>query len=60
MARALYYCSPGGRQCSLTELIDEYTTITFVRGCGANNDSIIACSAGERPDNFSANLNETR
>lgn len=27
-----------------TEVIDEFATITFVRDCGANNDSVIACA----------------
>ena len=30
-----------------TEVIDEFATITFVRDCGANNESVIACAARE-------------
>lgn len=32
-----------------TEVIDEFATITFVRDCGANDDSVIACAASELP-----------
>lgn len=39
-----------------TEVIDEFATITFVRDCGANNDSVIACAASELPENFPDNL----
>lgn len=39
-----------------TEVIDEFATITFVRDCGANNDSVIACAASELPENFPENL----
>ncbi|WP_417316441.1 phenolic acid decarboxylase, partial [Enterobacter sp.] len=30
--------------------------ITFVRDCGANNDSVIDCAASELPENFPDNL----
>ncbi|VFS37409.1 ferulic acid decarboxylase [Enterobacter cancerogenus] len=40
-----------------TEVIDEFATITFVRDCGPNDDSVIACAASELPENFPANLN---
>ena len=39
-----------------TEVIDEFATITFVRDCGANNDSVIDCAASELPENFPENL----
>ncbi|XSB53290.1 phenolic acid decarboxylase [Enterobacter ludwigii] len=39
-----------------TEVIDEFATITFVRDCGANNESVIACAASELPKNFPDNL----
>ncbi len=39
-----------------TEVIDEFATITFVRDCGANDDSVIACPASELPANFPNNL----
>ena len=39
-----------------TEVIDEFATITFVRDCGANDDSVIACAASELPKNFPENL----
>ncbi len=39
-----------------TEVIDEFATITFVRDCGANDDSVIACAASELPKNFPDNL----
>lgn len=35
-----------------TEVIDEFATITFVRDCGANDDSVIACAASELPKTF--------
>jgi phenolic acid decarboxylase len=35
-----------------TEVIDEFATITFVRDCGADNDSVIACAASELPADF--------
>jgi len=39
-----------------TEVIDEFATITFVRDCGADNDTVIACAASELPANFPDNL----
>lgn len=39
-----------------TEVIDEFATITFVRDCGPNDDSVIACAASELPENFPENL----
>ncbi|NEY27982.1 phenolic acid decarboxylase [Escherichia coli] len=39
-----------------TEVIDEFATITFVRDCGENNESVINCSASELPRNFPHNL----
>jgi phenolic acid decarboxylase len=39
-----------------TEVIDEFATITFVRDCGANDESVIACAASELPKNFPDNL----
>lgn len=39
-----------------TEVIDEFATITFVRDCGANNESVIACAASELPKNFPDNM----
>ena len=37
-------------------VIDEFATITFVRDCGANDDSVIAYAASELPKNFPDNL----
>ncbi|CAG9000361.1 MAG: Phenolic acid decarboxylase PadC [Candidatus Celerinatantimonas neptuna] len=39
-----------------TEVIDEFATITFIRDCGENDDSIINCVASELPANFPENL----
>lgn len=39
-----------------TEVIDEFATITFVRDCGENNESVINCPASELPHNFPHNL----
>lgn len=39
-----------------TEVIDEFATITFVRDCGANNETVINCAASELPKNFPDNL----
>lgn len=39
-----------------TEVIDEFATITFVRDCGENNESVINCPASELPSNFPHNL----
>lgn len=39
-----------------TEVIDEFATITFVRDCGVDNDSVIACAASELPADFPENL----
>lgn len=39
-----------------TEVIDEFATITFIRDCGENNDSVINCAASELPANFPENL----
>lgn len=39
-----------------TEVIDEFATITFVRDCDADDDSIISCPASELPADFPANL----
>ena len=39
-----------------TEVIDEFATITFVRDCGENNESVINCPASELPRNFPHNL----
>lgn len=35
-----------------TEVIDEFATITFVRDCGENNESVINCPASELPRNL--------
>ncbi|WP_291969166.1 phenolic acid decarboxylase [Candidatus Symbiopectobacterium sp.] len=39
-----------------TEVIDEFVTTTFVRDCGPDNESVIACPASELPANFPENL----
>lgn len=39
-----------------TTVIDEFATITFVRDCGPDDDSVIACAASELPADFPANL----
>lgn len=39
-----------------TEVIDEFATITFIRDCGENDDTVIACAASELPANFPDNL----
>ena len=39
-----------------TEVIDEFATITFVRQCAQNDESIIACAASELPADFPNNL----
>ena len=39
-----------------TEVIDEFATITFIRDCGINDDTIINCPASELPANFPHNL----
>jgi len=39
-----------------TEMINEFATITFVRDCGPDDDSVIACAASELPENFPQNL----
>jgi len=39
-----------------TEVIDEFATITFVRDCGENDESVINCAASELPADFPANL----
>ncbi|MCE9873109.1 phenolic acid decarboxylase [Hafnia alvei] len=39
-----------------TEVIDEFATITFVRDCGENNESVINCPASKLPRNFPHNL----
>lgn len=39
-----------------TEVIDEFATITFIRDCGENDESIINCAASELPANFPNNL----
>lgn len=39
-----------------TEVIDEFATITFVRDCGENNDTVINCPASELPADFPKNL----
>lgn len=39
-----------------TEVIDEFATITFVRDCGENDNSVINCPASDLPDNFPQNL----
>lgn len=39
-----------------TEVIDEFATITFVRDCGPDDDSVIACPASELPADFPASL----
>ena len=39
-----------------TEVIDEFATITLIRDCGANNDSVIDRAASELPKDFPANL----
>ncbi|WP_410014540.1 phenolic acid decarboxylase [Sodalis sp. C49] len=39
-----------------TEVIDEFATITFIRDCGADNETVINCAADELPANFPENL----
>lgn len=39
-----------------TEVIDEFATITFVRNCGKDNETVIDCPASELPANFPDNL----
>lgn len=39
-----------------TEVIDEFATITFVRDCAPDDDSVIACAASELPAGFPAGL----
>ncbi len=39
-----------------TEVIDEFATITFVRDCGENNETVINCAASELPTDFPAGL----
>lgn len=39
-----------------TEVIDEFATITFVRDCGPDDDSVINCAASELPADFPNNL----
>ena len=39
-----------------TEVIDEFATITFVRDCGPNDDSVIDCPASALPADFPRNL----
>lgn len=39
-----------------TEVTDEFATITFIRDCGENDESIINCPASELPANFPNNL----
>jgi phenolic acid decarboxylase len=37
-------------------VIDELAAITFVRDCGENNESVIACPASELPKIFPQGL----
>ncbi|MDR3413753.1 MAG: phenolic acid decarboxylase [Formivibrio sp.] len=39
-----------------TEVIDEFATITFVRDCGPNDDTVINCPASALPAGFPQNL----
>ncbi|WP_413723143.1 phenolic acid decarboxylase [Sodalis sp. RH23] len=39
-----------------TEVIDEFATITFIRDCGADNETVINCAADELPAHFPENL----
>ncbi|RQW64502.1 phenolic acid decarboxylase [Vibrio viridaestus] len=39
-----------------TEVIDEFATITFVRDCGQNDETVINCAASELPKDFPKNL----
>lgn len=39
-----------------TEVIDEFATITFVRDCGPDDDTVINCPASALPADFPANL----
>ncbi|BDH47366.1 phenolic acid decarboxylase [Salmonella enterica subsp. enterica serovar Choleraesuis] len=39
-----------------TEVIDEFATITLIRDCGPDDDSVINCPASELPANFPDNL----
>ncbi len=39
-----------------TEVIDEFATITFVRDCGENDETVINCAASELPEDFPAGL----
>ena len=39
-----------------TEVIDEFATITFVRDCGEDDDTVINCPASALPADFPANL----
>ncbi|AUZ63811.1 TPA: phenolic acid decarboxylase [Citrobacter amalonaticus] len=48
------------RRCAepayLTAVINELARINFMRGCGANNDSVIDCAASEILAYFHENL----
>lgn len=39
-----------------TEMINEFATLTFMRECGLDDESIIACAASELPKDFPQNL----
>ena len=38
------------------EFVDEFATITFMRHCGENDESVINCAASELPADFPNNL----
>jgi len=38
------------------EMVNEFSTITFMRDCGPNDESIIACAASELPADYHQNL----
>ncbi|HAT6802023.1 TPA: hypothetical protein JAN03_08345 [Citrobacter freundii] len=48
------------RQCAgpayITEVIDEFARVHSMRGCGANNDSVVDCAASEIPAYSHENL----
>lgn len=39
-----------------TEVIDEFATITFMRDCQPDDESVIACAPSELPENFTQHL----
>jgi phenolic acid decarboxylase len=39
-----------------TEVIDQRATMIYMRNCGANNETVIACAPSELPANYPENL----